>query len=139
MLGGPSFHPRAAQTRLAHQTSMVPGHGSRRKTTALPLSSKVLVHWCPPKPSLPCSQHGSSPPCDPKPFYPAMPTQTARSSHPPSFHNYLHVHELSCPTETPRALWIRAAQKAHSGSCGAAQLLLEGQSTHSCSCWHVGC
>ena len=57
----------------------------------------------------------------------------------PDFHSYPHVHELSHPTETPGAPSIRAAQRANSGCCSAAQILPERRDTHSCSRWSVGC
>lgn len=45
------------------------------KTPSPPLSSKLLVHGCPPKPSLPCPSHCPSPLCEPRPFHPAVPSR----------------------------------------------------------------
>lgn len=49
------------------------------------LSSKLLVHWCPPRPSLPCPSCYPSPFCDPKPFHPYIPIQSASCSHPRTY------------------------------------------------------
>lgn len=50
MLGGPSFHPRAAQTRLAHQTSMGPAWPTRRPWAPATAAGGRPPHsLCPPK------------------------------------------------------------------------------------------
>lgn len=87
------------------------------KTPSPPLSSKLLVHGCPPKPSLPCPSHCPSPLCDPRPFLPVVPIQTALCSHPANFYNHPHPHKRSRPPQTPPAPPIRTAWKVHSG-CG---------------------
>lgn len=63
-----------------------PGRGNM-KTLSPPLSSQLLVHWCPPKPHLPGPSLYPSPPCGPKPFHPAVPIQTALCGCPPNFYN----------------------------------------------------
>lgn len=101
-----------------------PGRSSVKKTHLPALSSKLSVHWCPPKPSLPALALHVTPnlvilPCPPK-----LPCLT-----PPNFYNCPHLHELSHPSETPSAPSVHAAQKAPSGGCRAARLLLTPAAT----------